>query len=374
MLQVEEALAHRLPGPNLSAPPPAPQNLVLWLDIPWQQQIGPVSGITALRMSEDYSNTFARAPHNPANPDETPRQAPGAPCPLLAVARARGHSLEGEIYSPSELARVAIEGAGMHAFEGPFCPRLVLESILRGAPVVVPYDRDEANADAPGLNGGRSTHWGLVKAMLFPAPTDVNVTTVLSLFTSLGFEPGPAQKRRISVAQDLKHPGLWWANCSSAAAMARAEGEELGVDGLAQSGSRQPGAEGGIWRSPGAGGSRRPGGAPAAIPGKTWGPMDDTWLLHNAMLVLQQSRAPNQTLISFRAVSESNAQLHAHQRFEFDQEGRKVVIWESSGSPLRGKAVFLGAGSTGASLCTARPGTHLRKRTRQAGRCCLGSL
>ena len=86
---------------------------------------------------------------------------------LLIMARSRGFSNEGEMYSAENLALLAEEFYGLEClvrsdgFEDYY---FVISELLKGSAVLVPYDADKNNK--PCLENGHRAHWALLTGQL----------------------------------------------------------------------------------------------------------------------------------------------------------------------------------------------------------------
>ncbi|XP_061219671.1 actin maturation protease isoform X1 [Neopsephotus bourkii] len=92
---------------------------------------------------------------------------------VLGVARARGFTVHGEMFSASAMAALAQELFHCQAevteggLEGPNRPRL-LQHLLGGLPLLVPYDED--NNHEPCCRRGHRAHWAVITGVLLGTP------------------------------------------------------------------------------------------------------------------------------------------------------------------------------------------------------------
>ncbi|CAN8178473.1 unnamed protein product, partial [Coccothraustes coccothraustes] len=92
---------------------------------------------------------------------------------LLETARARGYTRHGEMFSAAHLASLAQELFPCRAellqggLGGPNRGR-VLQHLLGGRPLLVPYDGDSNHA--PCSRRGHRAHWALLTGLLVPVP------------------------------------------------------------------------------------------------------------------------------------------------------------------------------------------------------------
>ncbi len=86
---------------------------------------------------------------------------------LLTMARSKGFSLQGEMYSAENLAQLAQEffGLGCRVISDGFVDRhFVISELLKGSAVLVPYDADRNHK--PCLEKGQKAHWALLTGQL----------------------------------------------------------------------------------------------------------------------------------------------------------------------------------------------------------------
>ena len=82
---------------------------------------------------------------------------------LLSMARSKGYSCQGEMYSTENLGRLAREFYGLgcqvisYGFED---HHLIVSELLKGSAVLVPYDADKNHK--PCLENGNKAHWALL--------------------------------------------------------------------------------------------------------------------------------------------------------------------------------------------------------------------
>lgn len=85
---------------------------------------------------------------------------------LLALARNRGFSEQGEMYCAENLAMLAKEYYGVQAcvqYKGLDEHENVLNHLVKGLPILVPYDADKNHQ--PCQARGHSAHWAVVTGM-----------------------------------------------------------------------------------------------------------------------------------------------------------------------------------------------------------------
>lgn len=86
---------------------------------------------------------------------------------LLSMARSKGYSCQGEMYSTENLGRLAREFYGLgcqvisYGFED---HHLIVSELLKGSAVLVPYDADKNHK--PCLENGNKAHWALLTGVL----------------------------------------------------------------------------------------------------------------------------------------------------------------------------------------------------------------
>lgn len=82
---------------------------------------------------------------------------------LLSMARSKGFSLQGEMYSAENLAQLAKEFYGLECrviSDGFADHRYVISELLKGSALLVPYDADKNHK--PCLEKGHKAHWALL--------------------------------------------------------------------------------------------------------------------------------------------------------------------------------------------------------------------
>ena len=82
---------------------------------------------------------------------------------LLAMARSKGYSYQGEMYSTENLGQLAGEfyGLGCRVISYGFEDRhFIISELLKGSAVLVPYDADKNHK--PCLENGHKAHWALL--------------------------------------------------------------------------------------------------------------------------------------------------------------------------------------------------------------------
>ncbi|KAL9952406.1 hypothetical protein ACROYT_G039656 [Oculina patagonica] len=86
---------------------------------------------------------------------------------LLTMARSKGFSLQGEMYSAENLAQLAKEFFGLECqviSDGFADHPFVISELLKGSAVLVPYDADKNHK--PCLEKGHKAHWALLTGFL----------------------------------------------------------------------------------------------------------------------------------------------------------------------------------------------------------------
>lgn len=86
---------------------------------------------------------------------------------LLIMARSKGFSLQGEMYSAENLAQLAKEFYRLECqvvHDGFVDHLFVISELLKGSAVLVPYDADKNNK--PCLEKGHKAHWALLTGQL----------------------------------------------------------------------------------------------------------------------------------------------------------------------------------------------------------------
>lgn len=82
---------------------------------------------------------------------------------LLSMARSKGYSQQGEMYSAENLGQLAKEFYGLgcqvisYGFED---HQFIVSELLKGSAVLVPYDADKNHK--PCLENGHKAHWALL--------------------------------------------------------------------------------------------------------------------------------------------------------------------------------------------------------------------
>jgi len=92
---------------------------------------------------------------------------------FLSMAKERGYSLKGEMFSAYHLAELASDCCGLHATvmedvlnKESEHPLQLLGHLLKGSLLLVPYDSSK-NFE-PCCLGGRKAHWAIVKGFVVP--------------------------------------------------------------------------------------------------------------------------------------------------------------------------------------------------------------
>lgn len=146
--------------------------------LPWQQQTGPSCGISALNMvngalskNEKSAVENASAPcevctHNTEkwkdNMGELDKLTP------LTLAIRSGVSNDGELFCAYNLSYVACQSLGLNLMVTELsASKAILNEILAGRPVLIPYDRDLSN-HGPSMAEGGQAHWAAVIGVITP--------------------------------------------------------------------------------------------------------------------------------------------------------------------------------------------------------------
>ena len=82
---------------------------------------------------------------------------------LLTLARSRGFTCQGELYSAENIAQIAKESykCNTNVVNHGFADiKMVILELLRGSAVLVPYDADRNHA--PCMDNGHKAHWALL--------------------------------------------------------------------------------------------------------------------------------------------------------------------------------------------------------------------
>jgi hypothetical protein len=155
-------------------------------DATWERQVGPSCGLAVVRILKrmlDAAPSKANASINPSQvspdslaafpdliavlePTEVARDGTNSTSTtpsLLTVARSRGLSAEGEVFSARSLASLCSNFCCAPMAVVPLSLASLRASLSKGLPVLVAYDRDH-NTHLPCVGrGGASAHWALVR-------------------------------------------------------------------------------------------------------------------------------------------------------------------------------------------------------------------
>lgn len=158
------------------------------VDMTWERQVGPSCGLALLRILRRFLHDRQPSVSPPPPPESIPPAMlaavaqttpalvvePLAPlahnASLLAAAKARRISNEGELFSNMFMAQLAADAIGARMAVVPLEARVVMRTVAAKVPVLVAYDRDP-NTHRPGLFGGLRAHWGLVRGCAWRPPT-----------------------------------------------------------------------------------------------------------------------------------------------------------------------------------------------------------
>ncbi|KAG8173606.1 hypothetical protein JTE90_018899, partial [Oedothorax gibbosus] len=138
--------------------------VVYYKDIEPVIQEGPCCGIVALSMAGQFFTG-----KNLMGID-----ALGWPA-ILDVAKSRGFTKNGEMFSAYSIAKLSECALGHKAFVMSDLLQLkmaILMGICKGCPVLVPYDADKNHQ--PCMNKGRNAHWALLNGVCFELSEDVS--------------------------------------------------------------------------------------------------------------------------------------------------------------------------------------------------------
>ena len=128
-------------------------------------QNGPMCGLVALSMA---SQQLPRPQPQPQGPTLRAWEDGCDPESLLERARDLGMSRHGELFSAEWMLQLATESIKFHHCSGKVCraeellgsPLALIDSLLSGRALLVPYDADKDHT--PCLRGGRKSHWCLL--------------------------------------------------------------------------------------------------------------------------------------------------------------------------------------------------------------------
>jgi len=175
------------------------EGVVMPHPIAWERQIGPCCGLAALRMAR--AALRRRGPPDAAAAAAPPPPPPPTVCwgtvelalvadaeaaeeaSVLEAAISRGFSTDGELFDIHDLAALAADVCGLHAWvlstatppsaeaaspaaptaTGAMLGEQIAEWFRRGGLAIVPYDKGEAN-HGPVERGGRNAHYAVLVA------------------------------------------------------------------------------------------------------------------------------------------------------------------------------------------------------------------
>ncbi len=132
--------------------------------VPWQMQIGPTCGLTAVRMIRD----FYRA-------DESSEQSEAQKDSLLVYAQKRGYTDDGEMFDADQLRDLMKDQLMVTAMEqfivkthdtSALTTKEIESTIQKGGLWIIPYDSNP-RTKLPGRFRGMHAHWGIVVGILY---------------------------------------------------------------------------------------------------------------------------------------------------------------------------------------------------------------
>ena len=131
---------------------------LLHSDIPWQSQVGPSCGLTALRMLAEWSNAGESSSKRERLPS------------LLTEAQKRGYTLDGEMFDVRNLQSLATIYCGLRTAKLCRTEDLTLQSLAdalqNNSPVILSYD-SQPSSKLPCQAGGLHAHYGICVGILF---------------------------------------------------------------------------------------------------------------------------------------------------------------------------------------------------------------
>ena len=158
--------------------------------VPWQMQIGPTCGLTAIRMIRDYYSAS-----NPSKEEGTQKKSPPSSSSLLTDARKRGYTDDGEMFDVDQLRDLmkdrllmtntgslspkdsAASNKSMDTFTvktrdaSSLTTEEIDSTIQKGGFWILPYDSNP-RTKLPGNFRGKHAHWGIVVGILYSRTTE----------------------------------------------------------------------------------------------------------------------------------------------------------------------------------------------------------
>ena len=135
--------------------------------VPPRIQEGPTCGLYALGMVMDFWNARDSKQLNPlvqagdASRIGAATRVPRSPRELLADARAKKYTTQGEMFRARDLGRLAGSFGYSYQVHGKVSFADMRAALDRGHPLLVAFDVDFVGN--PGLFGGGRAHWGVLK-------------------------------------------------------------------------------------------------------------------------------------------------------------------------------------------------------------------
>ena len=133
--------------------------------IPWQMQIGPTCGLTAIRMIRDFYRASKSSDDNDTEQDS-----------LLANAQKRGYTDDGEMFDADQLRDLMKDQLSTESSTKRFIvkthetssltTREIESTIQKGGIWIIPYDSNP-RTKLPGNFKGIHAHWGIVVGILY---------------------------------------------------------------------------------------------------------------------------------------------------------------------------------------------------------------
>ena len=168
------------------------KTLILLLDVPNEQQIGPCCGIAAMRCMRDYWSSQSVSTdflHRMLQHDQNDvvhecrgglgglvQQKPNSS--MLQIAISKQWTIDGEMFNTSRLSMLGANPCGMatRVYNQMPVKRLV-ELIELGIPIMVPFDKSQQNQEhaVSTDSGGRRAHWGIVRGVVRLLPSNSKV-------------------------------------------------------------------------------------------------------------------------------------------------------------------------------------------------------
>ena len=147
----------------------------LCLPVPWQQQTGPSCGISAMNMLNESVKGVSRPLNTPLtmcskcanNTDRCEQDVTFAEgTNALRMAIDLGVSSDGELFCAYNFSLVATKALSLHTAVSEYWNvGGILEELLSGFPLAVPYDRSLSD-HRPGLFAGVKAHWCIVSGFI----------------------------------------------------------------------------------------------------------------------------------------------------------------------------------------------------------------